>query len=427
MTVLNIIFISNQIHVYIAIFFVILFITFTSFISACEIAYFSLSPSKIKYIKDKKSKSSTLILRQLNNSELLLATILIANTFFNISIVVFSTYIGSNLKVSVNPVYGSILQVVILTFIILFFGEILPKVYATHYSSSVLKIMAYPILFLEIIFYPISSILILSTSFIVKFFISDKQDISIKELQHAIDLVSDDLNEDEKILKGIVKFRNIDVKEIMKNRTQVITVDIKDAFTKVLSVVNEKGYSRIPVITQNFDNVNGILYIKDLLPHIHKNNTFRWQSLIRPAYFIPETKKINDLLKEIQSKKNHIAVVVDEYGGTSGIITLEDILEEIVGDIDDEDENNYIKIDENNYIFNGTILLNDFYKIINLNENIFEDIKGDADTLAGIILELKGFIPQKKDVILYKNLIFKIKSVDDRRIKQIIVTISDKK
>ena len=213
----------------------------------------------------------------------------------------------------------------------------------------------------------------------------------------------------------------------MKNRTQVITVDIKDAFTKVLSVVNEKGYSRIPVITQNFDNVNGILYIKDLLPHIHKNNTFRWQSLIRPAYFIPETKKINDLLKEIQSKKNHIAVVVDEYGGTSGIITLEDILEEIVGDIDDEDENNYIKIDENNYIFNGTILLNDFYKIINLNENIFEDIKGDADTLAGIILELKGFIPQKKDVILYKNLIFKIKSVDDRRIKQIIVTISDKK
>ena len=200
MTVLNIIFISNQIHVYIAIFFVILFITFTSFISACEIAYFSLSPSKIKYIKDKKSKSSTLILRQLNNSELLLATILIANTFFNISIVVFSTYIGSNLKVSVNPVYGSILQVVILTFIILFFGEILPKVYATHYSSSVLKIMAYPILFLEIIFYPISSILILSTSFIVKFFISDKQDISIKELQHAIDLVSDDLNEDEKIL-----------------------------------------------------------------------------------------------------------------------------------------------------------------------------------------------------------------------------------
>jgi len=286
--------------------------------------------------------------------------------------------------------------------------------------------MAYPLFYLEKIFKPISSILIYSTSIVNKRFARKKQNISMDDLSKAMELPSTTITEDEKILKGIVKFRNIDVKEIMKSRLDVVAIDMQTKFSKLLPQIIESGYSRIPVYSGSFDNIRGILYIKDLLPHLNKNDTFKWQSLIRSPYFVPETKKINDLLEEFQSKKIHLAMVVDEYGGTHGIITLEDILEEIVGEIadeSDEDEPTYVRLDESNYLFEGKTLLNDFYKIINTSDNIFNEIKGDADTLAGLILEIKGEIPEKNDIIRYKKFSFIIDSVDFRRIKRIRVKI----
>ena len=250
----------------------------------------------------------------------------------------------------------------------------------------------------------------------------------MNDLSEALDLPSTEIEEDEKILKGIVQFGNIDVKEIMKSRIDVFAIDIITPFRDLLPQIIDSGYSRIPIFEESFDNIKGILYIKDLLPHLHKSNTFKWQSLIRPPYFVPETKKINDMLEEFQSKKIHMAVVVDEYGGTHGIVTLEDILEEIVGEItdeSDEDETVYTKLDDSTYLFEGKTLLNDFYKITNSKYDIFDDVKGDADTLAGLILEIKGRIPKKKETIKYGNFAFIIVSADNRRIKKIKVTITD--
>ncbi len=359
--------------------------------------------------------------------ERLLATILVVNNFINIGIVILSAFItNSIIDFSNIPILGFIFQIIIIAFLLLLFGEILPKIYATHYAVQFSTNMSYPLYYLEKIFKPISSILIYSTSIINKRFAGKKQNISMDDLSKAMALPSTTIMEDEKILKGIVKFRNIDVKEIMKSRLDVVAVDIQTKFRELLPQIIESGYSRIPIYSASFDNISGILYIKDLLPHMHKDDTFKWQSLIRPPYFVPETKKINDLLEEFQSKKIHLAMVVDEYGGTHGIITLEDILEEIVGEIADEseeDEPTYVRLDESNYLFEGKTLLNDFYKIINTSDNIFNEIKGDADTLAGLILELKGKIPGKNDIIRYENFSFKIDSVDFRRIKRIRVKI----
>ncbi len=256
-----------------------------------------------------------------------------------------------------------------------------------------------------------------------------RKNISIAELSDALELTQHDISEDKKILKGIVKFTNIDVKEIMKSRVDVVSVDIKTKLKDLMSIINNSGYSRIPVYENTFDNIKGILYIKDLLPYIHKTGFFKWQSLIRPPYYIPESKKINDLLKEFQINKIHMAIVIDEYGGSSGIVTLEDILEEIVGEITDEydfEENIYTKIDENQYIVEGKILLNDFYKILNISEDVFNDIRGDADTLAGLLLEIRGELPGKEEKISYKNFVFKVISVDKRRIIKIHVTVNEK-
>ena len=359
--------------------------------------------------------------------ERLLATILVVNNFINIGIIILSAFItNSIIDFSNIPTLGFIFQIIIITFLLLLFGEILPKIYATHYALQFATNMAYPLFYLEKIFKPISSILIYSTSIVNKRFARKKQNISMDDLSKAMELPSTTITEDEKILKGIVKFRNIDVKEIMKSRLDVVAIDMQTKFSKLLPQIIESGYSRIPIYSGSFDNIRGILYIKDLLPHLNKNDTFKWQSLIRLPYFVPETKKINDLLEEFQSKKIHLAMVVDEYGGTHGIITLEDILEEIVGEIadeSDEDEPTYVRLDESNYLFEGKTLLNDFYKIINTSDNIFNEIKGDADTLAGLILEIKGKIPEKDDIIRYKNFSFKIDSVDFRRIKRIRVKI----
>jgi gliding motility-associated protein GldE len=304
----------------------------------------------------------------------------------------------------------------------------MPKVFATKNQVPMALFMAYPMSFLETLFKPVTSLLILSTSFVKKRSGARHANISMDDLSDALELASDDINEDEKILKGIVNFGNINVSEIMCPRIDVTAIDIKLGFNKVKSIIIESGFSRIPVYFGSFDSVKGILYAKDILPYTNSPDNFKWQALTRPPHFVPETKKINELLKEFQIKKIHMAVVIDEYGGTSGIITLEDVLEEIVGEItdeSDEDETMYRKIDDRTYIFEGKILLNDFFKIIEAEDDPFEEVRGESETLAGLILELTGEIPQKGQVITYRNFIFRIESADKRRIKEIRVELAD--
>lgn len=412
-------------------FVVVLFLLISSaLVSGSEVAYFSLSPAELNKLRRSKVKIDQSVIRLLGIPDRLLATILVANNFINIGIVIISAFITSKLFNFSGPTaFGFIIQVVIITSLLLFFGEILPKVYASRYAIKFSKLMAKPLDISEKIFRPINSFLIYSTSIVNKKFMQKRKNISIAELSDALELTQHDISEDKRILKGIVKFGNIYVKEIMKSRVDVVSIDITTKFKDLMSIINDSGYSRIPVYENTFDNIKGILYIKDLLPYIYKSGFFKWQSLIRPPYYIPESKKINDLLKEFQVNKIHMAIVIDEYGGSSGIVTLEDILEEIVGEITDEyddEESIYTKISENQYIVEGKILLNDFYKILNVNENIFNDIKGDADTLAGLILELRGEIPKKDEKISYKNFIFKVISVDKRRIIKIHVTVNVK-
>jgi gliding motility-associated protein GldE len=326
-----------------------------------------------------------------------------------------------------SPVLEIFVQIVIIAFIILLFGEILPKLYANRYPLSFAYSLIYYIVVCEKLFYPISSALISSTSFVKNRLAVKMQNISFDDLSDAIELASDDIANEKTILESIIKFGNIDAGEVMTPRINISAIDIKTTLRQLIPFVVDRGYSRIPVYEGNIDNIKGILYIKDLLPHLDKTGRFKWQSLIRPPYYVPENKKIDDLLREFQTKKIHMAIVVDEYGGTGGIITMEDIIEEIVGDIkdesDEEDEINFQMIDENNYIFDGGVLLKDFSKITGIPENLFDDIKGDADTLAGLILEKKGEIPAAKSKIQLKDILFTIESADKRRIKQIKVTL----
>jgi len=391
-------------------------------ISGSEVALFSLSPQNINDLENNENPKDKKLLKLLRKPEELLATILIANNFVNIGIVIFSSYITNSLVDFSNaPTLGFVVQVVIITFLLLLFGEIIPKVYATQTSLKFSKFVAYPIFYLEKLFRPLSIVLIKSTSIVNKR-ISKKQNISMVDLSQALELTADEISEEMEILEGIVNFGNINVEEIMISRVNAVAVDVNTSFSKLKSIIIESGFSRIPIFDDSFDNIKGILYVKDLLPHHHKPNTFRWQSIIRTPYYVPETKKINDLLEEFQTQKNHMAIVVDEYGGTSGIITMEDILEEIVGDISDESDDNkatYIIEEDGSYLFEGKTSLNDFFKVIELESDIFDSIKGDADTLAGLILEIKGEIPQKKEEFNYKNYRFIVEAVDNRRIKKI--------
>jgi len=353
---------------------------------------------------------------------------LVANNFVNVGVVILSSFtVDSLIDFSNEPVIGFVFQVVIISFVLLVIGEIIPKVYATKHALKFARFISLPLHFLIKILKPFNSLLIFSTSFINKRMRSANQHISVDQLSQALELTSQlELNEDKEILKGIVKFGNKSVVEIMRSRVDVVSADIKDSYSKIMKMITETGFSRIPVYSDTFDNIKGILYIKDILPHIHKGASFRWQSIIRPPFYVPETKKIDDLLEEFQKNKVHMAIVVDEYGGTSGIVTLEDILEEIVGEITDEfdeEEKFYTKISENKYLFDGKTLLNDFYKVIESDEDLFDEVKGEADSLAGLILELKGEIPAKNDIITCKNFVFTIDAVDNRRIKQIKVEI----
>lgn len=400
----------------------------SAFISGSETAYFSLSPSERHKISGTQTRRNTYLLKNLENPEQLLATILVANNFVNVGIVILSSFtVDSLVDFSQEPVLGFFVQALVISFVILLVGEIIPKVYSTHHALRFARFIAYPLHILIKILKPINFLLIFSTSFIDKKVHAYGQHISVDELSQALELTSQtELKEDKDILKGIVRFGNKSVAEIMRSRVDVVAADIKFSYGKILELITEAGFSRIPVYSESFDNIKGILYIKDLLPHAQKGAAFRWQSIIRPPFFVPETKKIDDLLEEFQKNKVHMAVVVDEYGGTSGIVTLEDILEEIVGEISDEfdeDEKFYTKLAENKYLFDGKTLLNDFYKVLKLEDSVFDDVKGEADTLAGLILELKGEIPARNDTINCKNFVFSIESADNRRIKQIKVEI----
>lgn len=399
----------------------------SAIMSGSEVAYFSLSPGDIKKLAENKSRLNQIAISHLRTPERLLATILVTNNFVNVGIVVTSTFITNALFTFSGPVWvGFLIQIVSITFLILFISEVFPKIYANRFSVSIARYTAPVLSFFSKVFWPIVSFLIYSTSIIHKRLLNHSRNISIDELSNALEITEKHLTDEKNILKGIVKFGNTDVCDIMKSRVDTVAVEINTPFDSLLSQIEESGYSRIPVYEENFDQIKGILYIKDLLAHFNKPADFKWQNLIRPSYFVPESKKINDLLKEFQTNHIHMAVVIDEYGGTSGIITLEDILEEIVGEISDEtdeEEITYEKIDENNYIFEGKTHLNDFYKVVGIKDTVFDEIKGDADTVAGLILELKGEIPEPDAELTYKNFVFKVLTSDTRRIKKIKVTI----
>ena len=411
-------------------FIVILLMLFCSaLISGAEVAYFSLTPNDVEDLNQEKSKKALLTLKLLEKPNKLLATILITNNFINIGIIILSTYLTASIfQFLENSITEFMFQIVIITFVIVLFGEITPKVYANRNALWFSKWMSIPLNLSSKLFSPLSHLLTSSTAFIDKRLKRKKEMVSMDEIAEALELTTEtDPNEEEqKILKSIVEFGNIDVKEIMKSRVDVVAIEQKLLFEKVIDLVVDSGFSRIPVYKENFDDVIGILYVKDLIPHLDQKSDFKWQDLIRSAYYVPETKMISDLLKEFQYKKIHLAIVVDEYGGTSGIVTLEDILEEIVGDITDEfddDGNVFSILDEHNFIFEGKISLNDFLKTVKGVTDYFDDVKGDSDSLAGLILELKGVIPNKGEVIKFAPYIFTIESSDSRKIKRIKVQI----
>ena len=405
---------------------IILLIISSAFISGAEVAYFSLDSSELEELESDGDG----VLKLLKKPNELLATILIANNFINVGIVVISAFLtsiaiifpeGSNLEF--------IFQVVVITSLLVLFGEITPKVYANNNPKLFAIRMMKPLVLLQKIFYPLSYILVTTTSFIDKRIEAKQKEISIEEISKALDITEHESKEEERrILRSIVEFGNTDVKEIMKSRVDVLAIDKKEEFSSVLKIIVSSGYSRIPVYEEQFDNVLGILYIKDLIPHLDKGDDFDWQSLCRTTYFVPETKMINDLLKEFQVKKNHLAIVVDEYGGTSGIVTLEDVLEEIVGEINDEfdvDDNIYSKLDANNFIFEGKISLIDFLKIVKGEIDFFDELKGESDSLAGLVLEVKGKIPKIGEVCKIPPYIMVVESADLRRIKRLKVTVDE--
>jgi putative hemolysin len=407
----------------------IILLSAAALLSASEIAYFSLGPGDIGRIKSNRTKKASTAIKLYSKPEKLLSTILVGNNLLNVAVIILSAFISNKiLNFTDAPVFGFIIQVVIITFLILFFGEIMPKVYATKNQIRVVLFMAYPLTVLAKIFKPVTAVLLLSSAFVKKRTTPRQASISMDDLSDALELASDELNDEEKILRGIVKFGNINVSAIMCPRLDVTRIDIQSGFKSITQVIIDSGFSRIPVYSGSFDNVTGILYAKDVLPYAGNPDSFKWQALLRPPYFVPETKKINELLKEFQVKRMHMAIVIDEYGGTSGIVTLEDILEEIVGEIGDESDEDkplYRKLDSNSYIFEGKILLNDFYKIIEVEGDPFEKVRGESETLAGLILELTGEIPSKDQVIEHGIYRFVIESADRRRIKEVRVIITD--
>ena len=408
----------------------------SALISGAEVALFGLSPTDVNKIDDEKTTRGAAIVKLLERPKKLLATILITNNAINIGIVLLFNVIGDTLFSHIDyKLFNFIsvrflLEVVVITFLILMFGEILPKVYANRNRISFSQFMAYPLKVLDFVFSPLSLPMRSSTIFLYKKLGKEKSNLSVDHLSQALELTAegDTTKEEQKILEGIVSFGNTDTKQVMRPRIDIFALGEEMKFPEVLEEIKKNGYSRIPVYSENIDDVKGVLYVKDILPYIDRK-TFNWISLIREPYFVPENKKLDDLLSEFQEKKNHLAVVVDEYGGTSGIVTLEDIIEEIVGDISDEFDDEdlvFSKLDDFNYVFEGKTTLKDFYRVVKIeNQEDFEEQKGESETIAGFVLEIAGSFPKKGEKIQFKNYQFLVESLDKKRLKQIKVTLPD--
>lgn len=406
--------------------FILLFLS--AIVSGAEVALFSLSQKDIDDTLQENLSKGKIISDLLDKPKKLLATLLVANNFLNIGVVILFSFIGRNIFAGVeSPVLKFILEVILVTFLILLFAEVLPKVYASRNNIKFAKRFAYSISILDKLLSPISLPMRSVTLYLHNKLGKQKNSFSINQLSQALELTDSEgtSTEEQKILEGIVSFGNTDTKQVMSPRIDIFALEITESFSAIYPKIIEKGFSRIPVYRDNIDQIEGVLFVKDLLPHIDKDN-FDWTSLIREAFFVPENKKLDNLLKDFQSLKSHLAIVVDEYGGTSGLVSLEDIIEEIVGDISDEfdDENlNFSQIDEKNFLFEGKINLKDFYRIVDVDEDIFESHKGEAETLAGFILEILGNFPKKDQKIAFENCLFTIETVDKKRVKQIKVTI----
>lgn len=412
---------------------VLFLLVFSGLISGSEIAYFSLLPKDLEEEQNTKSASLSRVKKLLYDQKRLLATILVSNNLINVGLILLTTLvINQFINFSSLPEYISFgIQVIGITFIILLFGEVIPKIYATKNALFLSKFMSFPLSFLSFILYPLSYVLMTFSSVIDKHIKQRGLDVTVEDLSHALDLTSDieEDNDEHKILKGIIKFGETSVKQIMTARVDVVALEKNLPYSSVLETILDSGYSRIPVFEESFDTIVGIIYIKDLLAHIEEKEDFEWTKLLRTPFFVPENKKLDDLLAEFQEKKMHLAIVVDEYGGTSGIVSLEDILEEIVGEISDEfdDEDiTYSKLDDNNYVFDGKTALNDVFKIINIDDDeFFGDEKIDAESLAGLVIEIAEKIPQKNEKITLKNLTFTVEASDKRRVKRIKLTVSN--
>jgi putative hemolysin len=406
--------------------FILLFCS--AIVSGAEVALFSLSQKDIdETIQDHASKGK-IISQLLEKPKKLLATLLVANNFINIGVVILFSFIGKDLFAAVtSPVFKFILEVILVTFLLLLFGEVLPKVYASRNNIKFAKLIAYPVAALDRVLSPISLPMRSATIYLQNKLGKQKTNFSVDQLSQALELTAtgETSTEEQKILEGIVSFGNTDTKQVMSPRIDIFALEITEPFDVIYKKIIEKGFSRIPVYQDNIDHIEGVLFVKDLLPYINTNE-FDWKTLIREPFFVPENKKLDNLLKDFQSMKSHLAIVVDEYGGTSGLVSLEDVLEEIVGDISDEFDNeplNFTKIDDKNYIFEGKINLKDFYRIIEVDEEAFELKKGEAETLAGFILEILGNFPKIDQKISFENCLFTVEAVDKKRIKQIKVTI----
>jgi gliding motility-associated protein GldE len=401
----------------------------SGFASGSEIAFFSLSPVDLNELDETDERDRKIMaLRQ--QSERTLATILITNNLVNVTIIMLCNYFFAN-TISFGQAYWLefVCITVLLTFLLLLFGEIMPKVYSGQHALAFCRRSAGTITLLSRLFRPLSGILMRSGDLAGRVVQQENHVLSVDDLEQALELTDKkELKDEQNMLEGIVRFGDETAKEIMTSRQDVVDLEFRSPFDEVLRCIVENNYSRIPIYQDTVDNIRGILYIKDLLPHLSKPATFRWQSLIRPPYFVPETKKIDDLLREFQENKVHIAVVVDEFGGTSGIVTMEDILEEIVGEINDEydeEEKSYVRVNANTYIFEGKTLLSDLYKILAIDDETFSDVEGDADTLAGLLLEIKGDFPQQHERIDYANFTFEILEVEEHRIAKVKLVVHE--
>ena len=400
----------------------------SALISGAEVALFSLSQKDIDETLQENNSKGKFITALLEKPKKLVATLLVANNFINISIVLLFSLVGKTIFSAVTaPLLKFLLEVSTAAFLILLFGQVLPKVYASRNNIKFAKLIVYPIVFLDKLLSPISLPMRAATIYLHNKLAKQKTNFSVDQLSQALELTASDetSTEEQKILEGIVSFGNTDTRQVMSPRIDIFALEIDESFSVICPKIIEKGFSRIPVYRDNIDQIEGVLYVKDLLPHINTNE-FDWKSLLREPFFVPENKKLDNLLKDFQSMKSHLAIVVDEYGGTSGLVSLEDVIEEIVGDISDEfddDHINFSQIDDKNYLFEGKINLKDFYRIIDVDEELFEIKKGEAETLAGFILEILGNFPKKNQKISFENCLFTIESVDQKRVKQIKVTI----